>query len=181
MRISGSQLLRDISFEDLADMVDGNPGLKSPFIGYIAEHWLRKHLEALDYVEQVEKIPDRSYLKGDFKVTMINGASFSVEAKCVSKHREDPIMKDSVLNLTLKSSDRSFPGEAEEEGTMALQFGQFDILAICDYQDPDWKFWFINASRLDRHEKHPDRLKTNLNITPGLTPFLYEDFLQSLA
>jgi hypothetical protein len=187
MQLSGAEILAGLSLSDLEALADENPGLRSPLIGYVAEFWLKKKLLEIPGVISVVKIPDRDSIKGDFLVTLRRAGEegetsrVTVEAKCVSRERKDPAMGDRVLNLTLKSSDRSFPDEAGDIGTLAVEAGLFDVLAVCLLEDGEWSFWFINAGRLERHEKYLDRLKTNLNLLPNLTPFLYQDFLQSLA
>jgi len=184
MLLSGKTMLDGLTIEDVERFVDENPGFRSPMMGYVAEHWLKKQLQETAGITGVEKIPDREARKGDFLVTLEDGREVSVECKCAfsSKWRKDKIHQDDICTVNLRSSDRQAPDTPGAMGGFSLDRGEFDVLAICVKSlTGNWDYWFIHNKWLEADPANSNKLSTKVNLTLGITPFLFQDFLRSLA
>jgi hypothetical protein len=175
VRISGQTLLKDISREDLEEIISENPSLRGYLQGYIAEIQLKKKLSTLPGVTSITKIPDRDSRRGDLLMSY-KGIELTVEVKCLSALA----IKENFLDgghegvISLKNSDRKHIGEGAH--TCCLSRGEFDILAVCTFAvTQEWTFLFIENQYLPSSKFYPERLLSKIKINTQNTPLLHAD------
>lgn len=179
--ISGRELLQDVTIEEIMEAVDENPSLRGFLQGYIAEIKLKKQLMSLEGIESVQKIPDRSPLKGDFMVE-VGDKSVTIEVKSVSSHnaKEDFLNGGKTGKISLKRTDSTKLDNGET--TYCLPKGEFDILAACMFPvTGKWEFQFINTKYLQESEKSPGRLSTTVHVSTHNTPMMKPDVFEVFA
>lgn len=179
MLISGQDLLAGITLADLEELIDTNPSLRGYMHGYLAELHLQRILLQTPGVTFVEKIPDRSPAKGDFRV-IYQGDTLTIEVKSLSSHA----LKEDYLNggwngkVSIKGTDSKIINE-EGDMTTCLVRGEFDILAICTFSlTKTWDFKFIANKYLPSSTLYADRLSTTLTLNTINTPKLTDDVLE---
>jgi hypothetical protein len=130
---------REITPEELTDLVDHNPSLRGIVLGYVAElHLIKRLLSASDDIKDSGKKDNhnRAY-KGD-RLIVFRGHSIKVESKSLQTNSirqetaPDTGKKYWVGKCQVDASDRrkvTFPDASKLE-TTCLRRGEFDLLAV---------------------------------------------------
>jgi len=178
-------ILSEFTTEEIESSIEENPSLRGYLQGYLAEIALKKQLLLLPGVISVEKIPDQSKDKGDFKV-IYKGSPVVIECKSILT---DSIKFD-TLNDTWYGRVPLRAAKARNINVEGLGIvntahffkNQFDILAISCYAiDGKWEFLFVETEYLSiKSPSMPGLLKSNLVVNPLTTPCVTSDITSVL-
>ncbi len=172
-------MIKTLSSEQLAFMIDSNPSCKGMLTGYIAEQVLQNKLLEDPCFISVIKIPDQDKRKGDLLVHYKSAdldEKFSIEVKCVRSNTGKELLLDggTTGQVFVGFSDSTLMEDGSR--TSCTLRGSFDILAICTITiSGSWDFYFIHNKYLPSSDKYPDRLKANISINTLNTPCLHTD------
>lgn len=176
-------LLSDFTLEDIQELIELNPSLRGYLQGYLSEHRLKKYLLGVPGIESVEKIPDASSEKGDFRILYKN-TPITIEAKSVSSRRisHDILVDTWKGQVILKApSSRDIDYEGVTYRTSVLPRGTFDILAVCSFNvTKTWDYFFIKNKHLPVSTKYSWALDPTFSVSPGVTPNLHSELVPIL-
>jgi len=165
MALTGKEVLSGVCIQDIEELAEQNPSLRGYLHGYIAELFLKRHLESLHGISKVEKIPDRDSRKGDFLVTYLNH-TLTVEAKSLSSNdlRQDLLNDSWIGRVNLKKTGAGKIPDTHER-TTCLMRGEFDVLAICTFSlTKTWEFVFLENRYIPSSGLHEDRLISTITL-----------------
>lgn len=172
-------LLSGFSLADIQYLADNNPSLRGYLQGYLAELKLKSLLESFPGVGSIEKIPDCSSDKGDFRVGY-KGSTIVVESKSFRSYSR----RTNTLTESWEASvDCKNPGsrvlEVEGRGQVrssCIEERRFDVLAVCTWPvTGTWTFLFAPEAFLPRALDMPGFLQSRLRVDPVTTPGFFWD------
>jgi hypothetical protein len=183
MSIPAINMLKSVSLEQLAELLDNNSSFKGYTQGYLSEFHLRKQLLLLPGIISVEKIPDRNKKKGDFLVVH-EKAKFTIELKSLSSRgiKEDLIHGGINGKVVIKGTDSQPVLDIEGKElyrTTCLERGQFDVLCVCTYSlEGKWDYYFMHSRYIPDATGQVNRMRSNISINTANTPCLYTDIFK---
>lgn len=178
----------DLTIEEFTEIVDQNPSLRGPIIGYSAEYKLHKMFEADDRISCCHKDDDHDRKKkGDARI-VYKGHEFIVESKSLQTNKVQKLLDGSYEGgVQCDASDRrpvTFPDGSTVQTTNLL-VGEFDILAANLFAFGNkWKFSFALNRNLEksRYRKYTEYQQQHLLATmvkvswPVRKPFVTDIF-----
>lgn len=177
---ASAKMLSHVSMNDLEYLMEENPSLRGYLKGYIAELFLRKHLETIEGISDIRKIPDHSRQKGDFEFTY-NERKVTIELKSARKVSPKAVAVEGGVPARVVLSRTDAEQLENGETTFDVPRGEFDILAICSYElTGSWDFRFIHHRYLESSDSVPGRIKSGIRTNLEFGPCLHQDLVRVL-
>lgn len=183
--MTSPSILSQFSQLELEELITENPSLRGYLQGYLGELALRKRLQQMPNVLEIEKIPDKDPLKGDLRLLYRNElVTIEVKSLLSDSIRRDTLNDTWTGRVLAKNTDKRLVNlvGAGEVLTSSIIKGTFDILAICCYPvDSTWEFLFMDNIHLPEVSPLlPGLVKTSFLINPEVTPFVTKNLTDLL-
>lgn len=171
--LPGSAMVTGIATENIADMIDENPALRSYLMGYFSEFHFTRTLSSLKAVTSFRKIPDHDDQHGDYEV-IYRGVPLTIEVKSISGKKLSADLGNGSWegNVCIKRFKNT------TNTSTHIPVGTFDILAInCFSVSGNWDFLYLENHQIPTAKSKPDFLTTSLKVNPVTTEGIQSDLL----